>query len=266
MTTDGLSEDQRRLLDRVPKSGSIGNKSLRVQLGWDYAKYFDERDNLVRLGWLATGKGKGGSVYRLTPQVPAAKPGAESTQEMAHEIAKELRRELDLYEPVRATIEAGWARDQGMKQVVVEITAGQGGRSTGGKLSRPDITVVAVQSYDLAPVKSLEVVTFELKGGNNWDVVGVFEAASHGRRANRCFLVIHVPKGAPKLAAAEDRVEDECEHFGVGLITFEDPADYDTYKVRVEARRNEPAPREVSDFLKKQLPADKVELIRLWLR
>ena len=75
-----------------------------------------------------------------------------------------------------------------------------------------------------------------------------------------------MPKGAPKLAAAEDRVEDECGHFGVGLITFENPAEYDTYKLRVDARTNKPAPREVSDFLKKQLPADKVDRIRDWLR
>lgn len=67
--------DEEILLRHVPNDGTtIGNLRLKKFLGWNIDRYLQTRDKLVEKGILSIGRGKGGSVYRLTPEKPTKKP------------------------------------------------------------------------------------------------------------------------------------------------------------------------------------------------
>ena len=54
------------LLEKVPEDGAIGNSNLRKQLSWKEERYQRIRGALIAYGYITTGKGKGGSVMRVT--------------------------------------------------------------------------------------------------------------------------------------------------------------------------------------------------------
>lgn len=199
----------------------------------------------------------GGSVSKITAR--------QSPEEQA-EIVEEYQREADLYPKVKHTLETKWKDDQGLQDTVVEITAAQGARSTGGRWSRPDITSVSVQVYNLLPAKYLDVATFEVKPQDAWDISGVFEAAAHSRAATRSYLLIHTPKGAQPSDIDKERMMEECERFGVGLMTFENPEDFNTYDAVVEPERRIPDPYLLNKFLTSQLSPSTQGLIARWIK
>ena len=199
MTNNGLSREETALFECVPSDGSIGNKALRELLHWESEDYFDVRNQLIDRGILVQGRGKGGSVARVSYQDPETFVIAESTEEAEKQVAEELtsvlQRERSLYEPMRQGLD-GWLKwDRRMDNFLVECTAGQGARKTGGRWSRPDYTVVAVKAYEILPAKYLDVITLEVKPSGMWDIAGVYEAAAHSRAATASFLAIHAPNG-----------------------------------------------------------------------
>ena len=146
-------------------------------------------------------------------------PPNETTEALEHELSEQFiedyRRERNLYPRFREAIESGWVRDEALgPNVVVEITAAQGARDTGGRWSRPDLTVVAVRTFDMLPGKHLNVTTFEIKPEGAWDNIAcVFEAAAHSRAATQSLLALHTPSGVPQTSDF-DRVIQECRRFG----------------------------------------------------
>ena len=87
---------------------------------------------------------------------------------------------------------------------------------TGGKWSRPDVTLVQVNSYDYLPQTVLEVTTFEVKKfPDAEDIRSVYETASHSRRTHFSYLVAEVP--SPDYEFPE-RFVSELERFHLGLI------------------------------------------------
>lgn len=266
-TEDKLTEYEVALLLEVPSDKTIGNMTLRNQLGWDSTRYFDVRNGLVEAGYLRKGMGKGGSVSKETLAPAASMP--DPPEVVAFEIAESYQREKDLYPKIQQVLEKDWSGDENMPvgRTLVEITADQGRKSTGGTWTRPDITIVAVHVYDLLPTKYLEVVTFEVKPTHAYDITGVFEAAAHQRAATRSFLAIHTPNGATNTdGKIFRRLSDECKRLGIGLITLDDPTDFGTYEVHVEAERRVPEPFVVNEFLTDQLSDKSRDKIRLWLK
>jgi hypothetical protein len=159
--------DEELLLEQIPEDGSaIGNKALRSKLGWEDEKYWKVRSGLLSRQVIGLGRGRGGGVYRIKedeitatpvpPTLPAAYPD-----------------EASLYEPFLQSIRDKYLPDIGVDRYVIQITAGQGRRATGGTWSRPDITLVTVDVYQYIPEKTLSVITFELKLPDSFDVPGV---------------------------------------------------------------------------------------------
>lgn len=64
-------DDTEALMRYVPEQGSIGNGRLHKLLRWDTERYIETRDRLVAEGRLALGRGRGGSVRRVTDGTPA---------------------------------------------------------------------------------------------------------------------------------------------------------------------------------------------------
>jgi hypothetical protein len=262
-----LDQLKQLLFSLVPPDGSAkGNTSLRSEfiqqaqtdrsITVDERDYWTIRDRLLEEHKIETGKGKGGSVHRV-PETSeeAVTPPAEPAEAYA--------REAELFDPFHEIIRKFYVKDYRIKRFVSQVTASQGRRATGGKWTRPDVSLIAVRMYDYLPGKTVEVVTFEVKPAWAYGVDGVYETASHSAFANRSYLAIHVPTDLP--ANERDRLERECERFGVGLILFSDPNNWDTFEIRIEAKYRTPDPDEANAFIGLQLSETNKEALRGWI-
>ena len=237
--------DFRKLLEALVEEGnSAGNKTLRDKLGWKAKDYFDIRNRLVELGFVARGLGKGGSTkinrddinellgIDLRPE-PPAEPAAEA----------------DLYDPIYKKVLPAWALDKGLEWWQGEITAFQGRRDTGGRWSRPDLAVVSVNHYPFLPNRSyLDLWTFEVKIADAVDVTAVYEALAHRRYATRSYLVY--PAGVDE--ETERRILAEAGRVGVGVYRFDAEDDYETWIELREAAESPMQPAMTNAFIAAQ--------------
>lgn len=254
-------EYSRLLLKLVPESGeNVGNVSLRNQLQAEIAKlgdslseeeYWPLRDSLIDQGLIEQGRGRGGSVHRVEPTGKSKIEGSAIKGP-----------EAGLYRPFYKAITTGYTKDNRIKRFISEITALQGRRSTGGRWTRPDVTLVAVRTYQFTPGKRIEVVTFEVKPDIESAFEGVYEALAHSAFAHRSFLAVHIPNYQKLSEVADDRIVHECTRHGVGYIAFSDPADYNTYDIICSAKFNEPDPYDVDNFVRTQLSQERQDELR----
>jgi hypothetical protein len=249
------------MLTLLPEDGTAkGNITLRSEwqtkagngIANDPENYWRIRQLLLDTGKVELGKGKGGSVRLVvTPDTATTNATTEPIPP-----SQERRRESDLYGPVHETIQNSWAISElafPAGSFVSCISAFQGRATTGGKWTRPDITLVFARKFAyLGPL--VEVVTFEVKPFESLGVDAVFETAAHTARAHRSFLLAEVPDpqhGEDDFLQSDEflRIETECLRFGVGLATFVEPDNLDTWTVRVRPPAHRPDPSLVENWL-----------------
>lgn len=242
-TKVSLSRDERRLLELVPTDGTfIGNKKLqrRSNLG---KIYWRTQKELVSKGILTRGKGRGGSVARLAPEHEVAQLPAKGKSA--------VKKESELYEPLRKWLAEEWGEDvEGgdFFEVLVTGTPKHKERA-GGKWSRPDVTLVQVNSYDYLPQPVLDVTTFEVKKfPDAEDIRSVYETASHSRRTHFSYLVTEVPDPEYELP---ERFVSELERFHLGLIfMWKKGNKWEFEEQEWETERLSPEPEELNRLLK----------------
>jgi hypothetical protein len=152
---------------------------------------------------------------------------------------------------------------------IVEVTARQGRRDTGGTWTRPDLVVAALRVFPHVPGKFFDLITFELKSLDGVDVTAVFEALAHRRAATQAYVWLHVPAGKESqddIASVLDRVNEEARRHGVGLIVGADAADYSSWDVQLRAVRYEPDPEFLNEFIAQQLSALARDELAQWFR
>lgn len=248
------SADRARLLTLVPPDGTaVGNISLIRQLGWSEKRYWYARDSLLETGVLVRAKGGGGAVRRT--HVDESTVTAESAEaEGIGTAALIYKHEVDLYPPIRETLWDSWSKERQIDPLAVEITASQGGKVTGGRWTRPDLVSVAVRTYRYLPGKYMEVVTFEVKPSDAVTVTAVYEALAHLRSATHAYVIYHVPDD---IAESVKQVIDEARRVGrahgVGVITMGNPKQWETWNELEEARRVEPDPERLDEFIAVQV-------------
>jgi hypothetical protein len=258
--------DRDRFINSLPRDGGFRtNKEVRDDLGLTRDRYWDVRAGLLDEGVIIISRGHGGRVALKAPvdQLRAlqTEPLSAQVKEEIAEAKEEIREEVELYEPFANSIK-NRAKDEGLEQTVVEIIARQGRRHTGGLWSRPDICQISVQNLPYLGQKVVEVTTFELKAAP-CNVDAVYETLSHSRRAHRSYLAIFCPDSGGEVKRQLERIKLECARTGVGLITFSDPGDFETFETLVEPTGNWADLSEVNEFVATQI-ADR-ERIRNWL-
>lgn len=270
MALEGLSKEkieqyENALTTEVPGTEPIGNVTLRTLLvdkGWSEDLYWDIRNRLVERGLLATGRGKGGSVRR----VPIVKI-LEQAEVVQPQVSVIVPHERDLYQPMADVIKSRWAQDYRLDSLVVEVTAAQGARQTGGKWTRPDITVASYRTFPYIPGRHFDLITFEIKPCEVVDVTVVYEALGHRRASTRAYALIHVPEAKrAELETLLDEICLEAKRYGVGVMVASDPNNYDTWEELVEAIRHEPDPERLNDFLAQQVSQGFREQIIRWFK
>lgn len=263
-----------KLLEKVPESGRIGNKNLREQLlksaEWNVDVYWKVRNNLIDRGLLVKGGGKGGSVRRPEPAGDVSPIQSDDTQSGTAEggsLPTIRMSESSLYEPMAKVIREDWTKDYRLDSFFLEVTAHQGARSTGGKWTRPDITLASYKTFAYVPGKHFDLITFEIKPQDAIDITVVYEALAHRRAASRAYALLHVPED--KKGLLEEVIAEICsqaKQFGVGVILAADPEDYDTWDEVVESARTEPDPERLNDFLSQQVSLLFRETVIRWFR
>lgn len=268
MALEGLSENQigemeQQLIAKLNEwGGSGGNISLIRELAWPDEQYWSIRDRLVDAGELTLGRGRGGSV-----RVPNDEGEEEAVQEAVGGVVE--RREEELYEPLTSLIRNQWVKDQRFERSIVEITARQGRRDTGGSWTRPDIVVVSLTTLLFVPGKHFEVVTFEVKPWYSLDVTGVYEALAHYRASTRSYLLAHIEEetlAQDSTARYLQRIDEESKRHGVGFVVVTDLDDYGTWEERVESVYREPPPHLLNDFVSLQLSDGAKNELLAWFR
>lgn len=261
---------ENQLLALIPADGTgVGNTRLLRELGWREEDYWEVRNRLVDRGLLELGRGRGGSVRRLAA-VDEARPrtvvASASAGECA-ELPQTRMSESDLYAPIAQVLDDKWTKDKRVESAIIATTAHQGSRSTGGKWTRPDVTVATLSTYPYVPGRHFDVITFEVKPCDAIDVTAVYEALAHLRSATRAYVMLHVPDvHSDDLEELILEICAEAKKHGIGVVTFADPASYETWDERVEPVRREPEPRKLNDFLAKQFKQEQLERLVRWFR
>ncbi|MDE4134715.1 hypothetical protein PXK00_16480 [Phaeobacter sp. QD34_3] len=267
-TSTEIDQLKASLIDKVPEEESIGNKSLREALGWDNDLYLAVRSKLIEDGQITTGKGRGGSIRRVT-LASTTDPTHDGDSSSAPETLADEKfpNELSLYPPILDVLRDRWVKDQPFDQFIVENTA-QGGRRADGVWTRPDVTVASMTTYTYVPGRHLDIVSFEIKHYSGFNVTAVYEALAHRRSATKAYVLVYIPDD--KSSMYEDSilsdVQDEAARHGIGLIVAGDPTDFDTWDIREEGITHQPDPSRLNSFIRNQLSEGTRDQIVRWFR
>jgi hypothetical protein len=260
---EDLSADEAALLRRVPADGtSVGNGRLRRELEWREGKYWKVRDSLVEKGYLALGFGRGGSVYRVAEDDAEDDAEDADAEDVSEEVAPpgHDRAEERLYAPVLQMLQSNWQQlfpgFPAPTRLWVDSSPRQGRRMTGGRWSRPDLSAVTLNKYRYIPGPHLEVFSFEVKPRGQFNILGLYEALGHSRRANFAYVLFHiVPDAEMRPSQREEHLRlleeilREAARQRVGVATFEDPNAADTWTVHAVPGRHAPEPRLLNEFI-----------------
>lgn len=130
LTNEELSKFGEKLILLLPENGTPkGNKTLLdefkriIETEFHYPlsddEYWDVRNQLISKGLLVKARGKGGSVRRKEIKQDSSKT------------PKQKKKENDLYLPFIDYINKLWAKDNGIKDYIVQNTANQGKKILG---------------------------------------------------------------------------------------------------------------------------------------
>lgn len=234
--------------------GKSGNLALRQKLGWndtekDRARYWETHGRALDKGLTYMGRGQGGSVYLNV------ETDAESNQNVAHSTRNTATvRETELYPGAHTVIERDWVKSARYDEYIVEQTAAKGRAQTGGKWSRPDISVLAIKSYQYLPNRQFDIVTFEIKPEGQTSVEGVFEALSHQQFATKSYVIFHMPRLDNTGQFVEEqsygeRIVETARKHGIGIIVATQIDDWESWDELVPAERHIPDAEQTNRFI-----------------
>lgn len=280
MSLQGKTEEEIRGLEEAligavrARGGAAGNISLQRELQWPDDVYWPIRDLLFDSRVLRRYKARGGAVAIIPKEVTPATAGQqESSPEPAKPQAAtpatkpEFTDEKELYPPILEVLKGAWSLDERFQHIIVENTSSQGSRNTGGIWTRPDMVAVAVRVLQFHPGKHLDVVTFEVKRWQAASVTSVYEALAHRRAATRSYVWIWCPEHSrDDFAESLDRITEEAERHGIGVVLATEPKDYETWEFITDARRVEPDPELLNDFITQQITSGGRSVIAAFVR
>lgn len=95
----------------------------------------------------------------------------------------------------------------------------------------------------------------------------MYEALAHRRASTQAYVWFHCPADSlARQAENLDRISEEAERHGVGLIVAGNPAEYSTWDIRIEAARIEPDPQYLNEFIALQFSDGAREELAAWVR
>jgi len=251
--SQALSEDAQTLLQLLPATGRITNKTALQLTGWEWDRLVKAKFELRDKGLVEIKASFGGPFGRI-----------ESGQLTAPAITGTLAdNEDELYLPFQKWVTAeflpdGFDKEKDLFEVV--LSANKRPQSA-GVWQIPDLISIALKKYRYIPNVQMETVTFEVKKFNDAFVsYGIFEAISHSKFGNRTYYCFEWPNKEDFYNRGDyQRIEQEAEIHGVGLIRFsfaDEKKEHIEGEIILEAKRQEPDPPTLSTFIDKFFPDD----------
>lgn len=278
MSLQGKSDEAIRALQDALLSklkdlgGNAGNTRLIRELCWPEDDYWIIRDRMVDLGLLRKYRAYGGAVALVDKTSAAddeqdnlAMPDSSITGADSPKQEETKSAERDLYEPIATVLRGAWAKHNRFRHHLVEITAFQGRRNTGGTWTRPDIAVAALRVFPFLPGKYFDLITFEVKPSWALSVTGVYEALAHRRAGTQAYLWLHCPDSASNIEVLS-LIQEEAERHGIGLIVASEPSNYDTWQQKCDPERVEPDPDMLNEFITLQMSEGAKDELAAWVR
>lgn len=242
-------EVKQLILATLPSDGSAVNRYevqrlVLQQCGVDVDAFMAARNQLIDSGEIVASRGRGGPLRRVVALQEPESP--------------ERQKEDALYPPMSKVIETDWAQDRRYSAWHVVTTARQGRRNTGGIWSRPDLVLVAKRHFAHVPGDHLEVVTFEVKPPDYFDVTAIYEALAHKEKAHLAYVIVaSLDEG--EVAPA---IREVAERHGVGIIVASKPDEYETWAEIVRPSRATPDPELLDEFIAIQMGKAAHEFLR----
>lgn len=154
-----------------------------------------------------------------------------------------------------------------IQDFVIDCTARQGRRDTGGMWTRPDVALASCSRFKFVPGIQLELNTFEIKTFDGLDVTSVYEALAHRRAAHYSYVVAYIPESErPARKSLLDRLCLDSESHGIGLIVVANPDEYETWDFEIEPSRNDPDPADLDLFIRTQTSEKFKDKVLRWCR
>ena len=231
-------------------------KKLDLQFSGDgYKNYKDAEQDLVDEKRIERRPGRGGGIYLLQEDDSQSQTDHESSDSTAEESPSGERGH---YKPVLQQIKKHWTEEQSVKHVYGAVTASQGARKTGGRWSRPDITLCTVSEWIFSSRPEGEVRTIEVKlFDDKLDIIGVYEALAHKSRSHYSYLMI-VDFPEEELNSDQkqdfDKIMVAAASHGIGIITVPNSNDWSTWEFILEPTRSDADHQEINQFLLDQFP------------
>lgn len=254
---------------RNSPNGKLGNKRLRQSLKWDgsekdRARYWETHGRALDSGLILSGKGKGGSVHFVAENESDLRQTLSDPEQDPSSSA-----ERNLYPGALTVIRNAWVKSANYDEYLIEKTAEKGRASTGGKWSRPDISVLAVKSFQYLPGRQFDIVTFEIKPEQQISVEGVFEALSHQQFASKSYVIFHFPTLSENGLFVEEQTHGErivgtARKHGIGIIVATQIDDWESWDELVPAERHTPDPEQANRFIATCFSALTKEKIIKW--
>ena len=241
---------------REESNGRLTKNELVKKFFLDPGKdlYYDAEQELVDEGHIERCRGPKGGIKLVQRGDSQSQIDPESNDSTAEE---SLRKEKDHYALVVRQIKEHWTEERSVKHVYVAKTADQGARKTGGRWSRPDITLCTVSEWIFLARPEGEVITIEIKLFDDVDVTGVYEALAHKSCSHYSYLmIVNFPKQELVHEKKEnfDKIMVAATRHGIGIIKVLNSDDWNTWEFLLEPTRSDAAPQEINDFLYGQFP------------
>ena len=244
----------------------LGNSTMRARLQWPPEKYEQVKAELLAEGQIKKGVGRGGSVGRTELAADVPKQAGKREKKTTPRV-----RENQLYAPFVETIQASWKAEQELTNWWAADTHSKAKKGDdAGIWTRPDITGLSVTKFLWIPNNAVDLWTFEIKTSDAVNILGLLEAAAHQRFATRSYVAYHITQEQSESLDKDQsfkRITDEAVRLNIGVITFLDPAAFDTWEIINAADRHEPDPhtldRAVDEFLRARKEAERREIAKL---
>lgn len=247
---------ERLLLILPPDGAQIPNDTARTLLGQAVEEvipgetYFNVISFLEKRGDVCRGRGRGGAVRRAHSAV--GRKDRHDRPLLEIQLMPSLQRYLEM---------RFWRRLQLPDDAYWSVIDTSTGGAQNGQWRRCDFTGVAIAPRAVLRGSDVELYSFELKAAGAANVAAVHEASAQTRGTHYGYLVCHVDDPLAERLRL-DAIEDECHRLGVGLITFADPQDLDSWAHKMPAAKQPTDDSKVDEFLRTRLDMHEIRTIK----
>jgi hypothetical protein len=167
--------------------------------------------------------------------------------------------ELSLMAPVEQSLTA-WRRNSYGEHFLL-VNTSTGGSRGGGLWSRPDFTAAFLLKQKYSSIREIALRGFELKRADGANILAVHEALAHTRFVHESTLIWHVPIRDQVEKDLAD-IKAECARHGIGMVTFQQADELDTWREELVSRRFHPEPDAVERYIDRAMREHAEQLVK----